>query len=55
MPEKIKKIRGKNKFKVVNISTGQIHAKETTRGNAEAQVRFLNGLRHGMIPRKKKK
>lgn len=41
-------------FKVVNTATGEVHAKHTTRPRAEAQVKLLRGLEHGMIPKKKK-
>ena len=40
-------------FKVVNTSNGAVHAKHTTRAKAEAQVRLLRGVEHGMKPRKK--
>ena len=41
-------------FKVVNTQTGQVHAKHTTRDKAEAQVRLLRGVEHGMKVRSKK-
>lgn len=40
-------------FKVVNTATGEVHAKHTSRAKAEAQVRLLRGVEHGMKPRKK--
>lgn len=38
-------------FKVVNTETGEVHAGSTTKGNAKAQVRLLQGVKHGMKPR----
>ena len=40
-----------NAFKVVNSATGKVHAKHTSLSNAEAQVRLLRGVEHGMQPR----
>jgi hypothetical protein len=34
----------KNKYAVINKQTGKIHAKHTTKANAEAQVRLLESL-----------
>ncbi len=51
MPVKLTKLpSGK-----VRVSTpNQIHAKGTTLEKAEAQKRLLQGVEHGMVPRKKK-
>jgi hypothetical protein len=35
-------------FRVVNVSTGRVHAKRTSRQAAEAQARLLRGIEHGM-------
>lgn len=35
-------------FKVVNKKTGKVHAKCTTKEKAEAQIRLLRGVEHGM-------
>lgn len=35
-------------FRVVNTATGKVHAKHTTLEKAEAQVRLLRGVEHGM-------
>jgi hypothetical protein len=48
MPVSVKKIKGKNLYKVVDAS-GKVHAKGTTKTKAEAQKRLLN-----MISNKKK-
>ena len=50
MPYKLKKVDG---YQVKGPSG--IHAKNTTKGNAEAQIRLLQGIEHGMIPNKMKK
>ena len=44
MPYAIRKNRGVDTYKVVNSKTGVIHAKATSKKNAEAQVRLLNSL-----------
>lgn len=43
MPYLIRKI-SKNKYQVLNQDTGKIHAKHTSKANAEAQVRLLQSL-----------
>ena len=40
-------------FKVVNTASGKVHARHTTKEKAEAQVRLLRGVEHGMVPRRK--
>ena len=41
-------------YKVVNSSTGKVHAERTTKAKAEAQLRLLRGVEHGTLkPRKK--
>lgn len=54
MPYKIVSI-GHGKVKVVNAQTGKVHAKSTTRSEAEKQIRLMQGVEHGMKLRKKKK
>ena len=50
MPVKITKVDG------YRVSTpGGTKAKHTTKKKAEAQKRLLQGIEHGMVPRKKKK
>ena len=44
MPYTIRKNRGVNTYKVVNSETKVVHAKSTTKKNAEAQVRLLESL-----------
>jgi len=46
MPYKIKKIRNKNVYQVVNIDTGAIKAKHTTKEKAEAMIRLLHYIDH---------
>lgn len=41
-------------YKVVNSATGQVHSKHTTLPKAEAQIRLLRGIEHGMKVRGKK-
>jgi len=53
MPYKIVKI-GVGKYKVVNSETGAVHAENTTKAKAEAQVRLLESVEHGMKLKKKK-
>ncbi len=50
MPARIRKVNG---FQV--RTPGGVKAKSTTKAKAEAQVRLLHGIEHGMVPRKKKK
>ena len=55
MPIKVRKVRGKECYQVKNIDTGKIHATCSTKSNAEAQKRLLDGLEHGMKLKKFKK
>jgi len=48
MPLKI--IRRGNEYAVQNIKTGKTHG-FTTKEKAEAQMRLLNAIEHGMIPK----
>lgn len=50
MPVTIRKINGYR----VSTPSG-VKAKRTTKKKAEAQRRLLQGIEHGMVPRKKKK
>ena len=45
---------GKGMYRVVNTSTGKVHAEKTTKEKAEAQIRLLQGVEHGMKVRGKK-
>jgi hypothetical protein len=49
MPTKMRKLPNKNKYRVWN--DGKIVAKSTSKKKAEAQVRLLHGVEHGMKPR----
>lgn len=51
MPYKIVS-RGKGKAEVVTKATGKGHAVTTT-AKAKSQMRLLQGVEHGMKPRKK--
>ena len=52
MPAKIKK----NKRGGYTVSTPNgVHAKNTTKQNAEKQKRLLNAIDHGFVPTKNKK
>ena len=44
MPYSIRKLPGKNKYRVKQIKTGKIVAKSTTLKKAHAQVRLLQSL-----------
>jgi hypothetical protein len=50
MPYIIK--RNGNKFSVINAQTGRIHAYSTTKANAIKQIHLLQGVEHGMTPKK---
>ncbi len=47
MPYKMKKVDG---YQVKGPSG--VHAKGSTKANAEAQMRLLRGIEHGMVPNK---
>lgn len=48
MPYEKKKVDG---YQVRNKDTGKVHAKHTTKAKAEAQIRLMHGVEHGMQPR----
>jgi len=50
MPYAVRKLRGKDIYKVVNTKTGKVHAAGTTKVKADAQKRLLD-----MIEAKAKK
>jgi len=37
-------------YSVVNIETGRVASKHTTKDKAEKQIRLLRGVEHGMTP-----
>lgn len=43
MPYKMRKLPNKKCWKVYNAKTGRIHAKCSTKSNAEKQIRLLRG------------
>lgn len=53
MPLKVRKVRGQDCYQVKNMKTGVVHAKCSTKANAESQKRLLDGLDHGLKLRKK--
>ena len=42
MPYEIRKIKNKNKYQVVNLDTGDIKAKGTTKAKAENMIKVLH-------------
>ena len=38
-------------YQVKNTRTGKVHAKSTSKAKADAQMRLLHGVEHGMVPR----
>ena len=52
MPYSIQRNPGTNTYRVVNTQTHYVHAKSTTKARAEAQVRLLHGIEHGLIKKK---
>ena len=54
MPYIIRKNRD-GTFRVVNRASGKVHAQKTSKANAQAQVRLLRGVEHGMAPSPKRK
>ena len=56
MPYKIKKVNGKNCYKVIAIKTGKLMAKCTTKKKAQKQVKLLymiDNKKKGKIKKKK--
>ena len=51
MPYTIRKVRNQDCYRVTNTETGRIHAYCTTRELAERQVRLLQAIDHGFVPR----
>jgi hypothetical protein len=50
MPYSLKKISAR-RYSVVNKKTGAIHAKRTTLKKAQSQIRLLNAIDHGYVPK----
>lgn len=53
MPIIIRKVRGKECYRVVNKNTGYIHSYCTTFEKARSQKRLLDAVEHGFSPRRK--
>jgi hypothetical protein len=49
MPYEVKK-DGDN-YLVINSDTGDVKAKHDSKEKADAQIRLLEGIEHGMVPR----
>ena len=54
MPLKIRKIRNKDLYKVINTETKEVHSKGSSKEDAKRQVRLLNAIDHGFVPTKMK-
>ena len=54
MPYAIRKLKN-GKYRVVNADTGEVHAEETTKEKAEAQIRLMNASEHGGLMGRKRK
>ena len=52
MPYEISK-NSDGTYKVINSATGKVHMESGTKEDAEAQVRLLHGVDHGMKPRRR--
>jgi hypothetical protein len=50
MPYEIKQVSSR-RYSVINKKTGAIHAKRTTKRKAKSQVRLLNAIDHGFVPK----
>lgn len=53
MPYAVQKLTDDH-YRVINTDSRKIHSKHTTKKKADAQVRLLQALEHGMIPRSQK-
>lgn len=53
MPYQIRKLPNQEKYRVYNKETKEVHAFATSKKNAEKQVRLLNAVEHGFVPKKK--
>ena len=54
MPFKIRKNCHTNKYRVMNATTGKIHAYATSLHNAQRQVRLMRAVDHGFRVRRNK-
>jgi len=50
MPYKIRKLPNRDMYRVYNVDTKEIKARETTLAKAKAMVRLLNAVNHGWKP-----
>lgn len=56
MPYKIRKLPGKNSYRVVNTESGKVKAYNTTKENAVKQLRLLYAIeKGGFIPNRSRK
>lgn len=47
MPYAMQKLKGKDRYRVINTHTGEVHAKDTTKANAERQLKILRAAETG--------
>lgn len=40
-------------FEVINVDTGAVKSRKTTKEKAEKQIRLLNAIEHGFVPSKR--
>jgi hypothetical protein len=51
MPYTLRKLPNQNKWKVFNSKTKRLHARATSHAKALRQIRLLNAIDHGFVPR----
>jgi hypothetical protein len=52
MPYAIRK-NSDGSYRVINTDTGDVKMEHGSKADAEAQLRLLYGVEHGMVPRRK--
>lgn len=55
MPFVMRKLPGKDEYKVYNKETKKVYSKNTSKEKAEAQLRLLRGVEYGWKPTVRKK
>jgi hypothetical protein len=40
-------------YQVINVDTGDVKSRKTTKEKAEKQIRLLNAIEHGFVPKKR--
>jgi len=51
MPYTLRKLPGQPKWRVYNKKTKRVHARATSHAKALRQIRLLNDIDHGFVPR----